>query len=291
MSARPHVSLGDCIRQLRTQQRQIHNGRPWAQEDLAVAIGSNKSHINRIERGHQEPSGRTLQRICDALELPWRDRAMLFGLAGYLPPAPPPTPEDVRAARQESILLLQEAGHPLRLDDNEQRLCDLNDSLAYFLFGSSQRQTVLDHIAGRHTLELVFAHPFGRWWQRTMENFDDFVRRSTADALEFSVRQYGYPTLPPHLERLQTIREFRDVWDALVDELADGATMLSVRRRQIRLNHPNLGRGTVLVQKSILAHDERFSLLHFIAADQQTREAFAELTKALGPRHRASVVA
>lgn len=290
MSARPPVTLGDCIRQLRTQQRQIHNGRPWAQEDLAVAIGSNKSHINRIERGHQEPSGRTLQRICDALELPWRDRALLFGLAGYLPPVPPPTPQEVQAVRQESILLLQEAGHPLRLEDNEQRLCDLNDTLAYVLFGRSHRESVLDHVGGKHTLELLFAHPFGRWWQRTIENFDEFVRWTTADALEFSLRRYGGPALPPNLERLLAIREFRDAWDALATETADGVAISPVRR-EIALNHPRLGHCHVLVQKSLLAHDERFALMHFIAADHQTRETFAELTKALGPRHRTSVVA
>jgi ribosome-binding protein aMBF1 (putative translation factor) len=41
-------NLGDVIRHYRLRQRQIHTGAPWAQEDLAVAIGSDKSHVNRI---------------------------------------------------------------------------------------------------------------------------------------------------------------------------------------------------------------------------------------------------
>jgi transcriptional regulator with XRE-family HTH domain len=291
MSARPHPTLGDCIRQLRVQQRQIHNGRPWAQEDLAVAIGSNKSHINRIERGHQEPTGRTLQRICDALDLPWRDRAHLLSLAGYLPQRPPPTPEEIESIRQESSVLLREVGHPLRLDDDEQRLRDLNGLLAFVLFGRSRRESALDLVSGRHTVELLYGHPFGSWWQRTIANYGEYTHWCIGGLFERCLGRFGRPELPPSLHRLQNLAEFREAWDQLTLSHDSGQWNRPSHRFEIVLDHPSAGQCRVLVQSTILAQDERFSLVHYIAADQQTRDTFAELTRSLGDRRRATAVA
>lgn len=283
MSAIPESALGEWIRHFRVQQRQIHNGRPWAQEDLAVAIGSNKSHINRIERGRQTPSGLTLQRICDALDLPWRDRTLLLNLAGYLPHQQTPSLDDVTRARSESRVFLSEAGHPLRLDDAEQRLRDLNELLAYVLFGR-RREAVLDSVDGRHNVELLFMHPVGDWWQRLFVNYDGYSRWCVAALFEHCLRRYGRPELPPSLGSLAGVIAFQNVWEEMVAAYATETWRRPSNWCEIELDHPSTGQVRVQIQTTLLAQDERFSLTHYIPADKATRESFIELSLTLGRR-------
>src|SRR3546814_14277590 len=74
--------LGQHIRNHRLQQRQPYVDRPWSQEDLAVAIGSDKAHINRLECGRQRPTPNTPDRICAALELRSEERRVGKGCVG-----------------------------------------------------------------------------------------------------------------------------------------------------------------------------------------------------------------
>src|SRR5438067_1810283 len=65
--------LGSAIRAFRLCRRQVHNGQPWTIEDLAVAMGADKAHLSRIERGLIVPNRATLLRMARALDLSWSE--------------------------------------------------------------------------------------------------------------------------------------------------------------------------------------------------------------------------
>jgi hypothetical protein len=48
--------LGSAIRAFRLRRRQVHSGQSWTIEALAVAMGTDKAHLSRIERGLVVPN-------------------------------------------------------------------------------------------------------------------------------------------------------------------------------------------------------------------------------------------
>lgn len=56
------MSLGDRIREIREDQG-------LKQSDLAGRVGTSQSTISQLEKGKQNPSYRTLQKIADALDV------------------------------------------------------------------------------------------------------------------------------------------------------------------------------------------------------------------------------
>src|SRR5689334_16327040 len=88
-------TLGTTIRSFRLRRRQVHNGRPWTLDDLAVAMESDKAHLSRIERGQMWPNRATLLRIAAALELSSSETDFLLRLGGCAPQVE--SPDDAAA--------------------------------------------------------------------------------------------------------------------------------------------------------------------------------------------------
>src|SRR5207244_12676480 len=113
---------------------QVHNGRPGAQEDLAVAIGSDKAHICRIERGYQLPERETLIRVCSALGLDHAETNFMLQLGGYAAAAAPLKLENDDRYLHDLKLELEAIFHPALLVDALTRLRYVNSG-TLFLFG------------------------------------------------------------------------------------------------------------------------------------------------------------
>src|SRR5947207_7304127 len=64
-----HQALGDALAFYRSRCRRPNSPRPWSQEELAFASGTDQSHISRIENNQRHPEYATLERICGALAL------------------------------------------------------------------------------------------------------------------------------------------------------------------------------------------------------------------------------
>jgi hypothetical protein len=101
---------------------------------------------------------------------------------------------------------------------------------------------------------------------------------------ERCLRRYGRPEFPPSLGSLAGVPAFREVWDEMVAAYTAEQWTRPSNWCEIELDHPTIGRGRVQIQATLLAQDERFSLIHYIPADQPTREAFSELSLVLGRR-------
>lgn len=90
--------LGTIIRSYRQRQKQIHNGKPWTLDDLAVATNDDKAHLSRIERGSILPNRATLLRLACALKLTRSEKEYLLRLAGLSPLFDPPDQQDAHEA-------------------------------------------------------------------------------------------------------------------------------------------------------------------------------------------------
>src|SRR6266516_1705196 len=84
-NAMDRAHVGIFIRRGRALRRQPYHARPWTQDELAFAIGTDPAHISRIEGGKIVPSRSTIDRIALAFELTAPQHALLLGLAGYTP--------------------------------------------------------------------------------------------------------------------------------------------------------------------------------------------------------------
>jgi transcriptional regulator with XRE-family HTH domain len=270
-------SLGSLIRRHRLRRSQLHNHQAWTQEDLAVAIGSDKSHVNRIERGHQQPTKQTLIRICDALELSWGERGLLLGLAGFLVEPPAPTPPEIRAVVEQLRATVLAADYSMSLQDTEVRVWELNDIVAYAFLGYSGRVEALPQVYGVRNMELMLDHPVGEWWRRVIVDFDGYARRHLA---QFR-RNYRYRQHLPEYQRIMDLilqdRHIHQLWDELVSADASGPRFLDHQR--VKLDHPEVGRLAVQIWHSSLISDDRFLLTHLFPADPQTRATFAKLKR------------
>lgn len=273
-------TVGELVRMYRVRQRQIHNGQPWAQEDLATAIGSDKSHINRIERGHQQPTLQTLRRIAEALQLTWEDRAQLFRTAGYLVEQPPPDPGEVDEVVSRSQSLLQTVRYPACLLDEEHRQWDVNDLLAYAFLGYPSREACLREIRGRSTIELLFDHRVGEWWSQVLVEYDRYVHRQVIRFWRVYLRHQHNPWYQNLCERLLRQPRFRALWDQLLSRAPlDEHFPLFLDQQSVTVDHPRIGRYTVEIWKTRLTWDDRFVVSHHLPANPATHRLFERLTE------------
>lgn len=70
--------VGDLVRQWRERRRR-------SQLDVAIAADVSARHLSFIETGRSTPSRDMLERICDELDVPLRDRNRLYLAAGFAP--------------------------------------------------------------------------------------------------------------------------------------------------------------------------------------------------------------
>jgi ribosome-binding protein aMBF1 (putative translation factor) len=269
--------LGDLVRFYRLRMRQVHNGAPWAQEDLAVAIRSDKAHINRIERGHSLPTQQTLLRISSALNLTWDERLHVLSLAGYsLEPLSPTAGEVAEIMRRESSVLAA-ADYSMSLLDTEGRTWDVNEINAFAYFGFSNREACLQVISGTRMIDTLLDDERARWFETTIVDYEVFVRRQLA---RFR-RAYNVRPLDAHYQhlhkRILEHRQLGPIWAEVSSEDVQHRLPHFLDHQVISVNHPKLGRYTIQIWHTTLTSDERFYLSHHIPADSRTKAIFSEL--------------
>jgi len=95
-------SVGDLLRAWRQRRRR-------SQLDLSIAADLSARHLSFIETGRATPSRAMIERICEELEVPLRDRNALHLAAGFAPVHAERPLADLGAAREAVGAVL--AGH------------------------------------------------------------------------------------------------------------------------------------------------------------------------------------
>jgi len=75
---RSHEPVGELVRRWRERRHR-------SQLDLALAAGVSARHVSFIETGRANPSRDMIERLCDELEVPLRDRNTFHLSAGFAP--------------------------------------------------------------------------------------------------------------------------------------------------------------------------------------------------------------
>ena len=278
------TSLGSLIREYRHRKKQMNNNRPWSQEDLAVAIGSDKSHINRLEKGHQIPAKATLIRICEALELTWEEQRKMISLAGYYSNLPAPSDDEVERMVQKATPYLRTLHYPATINDSEGLLWTANDLEAYTFYGYRDTNKFLFDCQGFRIIELLMTPKFNDWFHKTLCNYDEYLVRQL---LRFKkqylhhVQDYEYQNIR---KRLLSISEFREKWQK-VEEGTPDADLLLLDHQVVKFQHPELGYYEIQIFHSELSSDERFQLIRHIPNNDDTRLLFDNLYQVLSKRY------
>jgi transcriptional regulator with XRE-family HTH domain len=99
-------SVGHHLREWRQRRR-------LSQLDLAGEAEISARHLSFVETGRSQPSREMILRLADQLEIPMRERNVLFAAAGYAPVFPERVLEDpALAAARDAIALLLEGHKP-----------------------------------------------------------------------------------------------------------------------------------------------------------------------------------
>ncbi len=279
-------ALGDRVRQYRLRQRQIHTGAPWAQEDLAVAIDSDKSHVNRIERGHAIPTKRTLQRICDALALSWPERTQLLFLAGYIVELPSPKPDEVEHVKEHARALINSSSYPICLMDREYRIWDLNELHANCWLGFPTRAAALGHVAGCRTIDLLLDPRVSEWWQRVLVDFTAYARRALTRLEHRSSFHPHDLAFEATIQRVCADPRYGALWAEVTSGASSQLTPAFLDHQMVEVRHTQHGSYRIWIWHSSLTFDERFFLSHHVPADADTQALFEHLAVRSGKSHR-----
>jgi transcriptional regulator with XRE-family HTH domain len=268
--------LGAAVRSFRLRRRQMHNGKPWALDDLAVAIDGDKAHLSRIERGMVLPSRATLLRIAQALGLTRPETEFLLRLAGFTPLLGPPGPDAVAAATR--WLASQSRAYPnpfslytldtrvwyanalwlrvMGLTTTQFRACMQGRDLllSQYLESAHGRCSTLDHIYRRY--------------RNAEEQLTRAIARFRAAVMEGHVAEET-------ATKLLANAEFRALWDAAEVELPQAS--LAGEQNFSAVAYP--GRGVLRFDTwwCPLQIDRRFIVILHVPHDAHTREATREI--------------
>ena len=231
----------ELLRYYRRRKTQIHNGEPWSQEDLAVAIGSDKSHICRIETGKQLPMPKTLDRICDALELTWLERKHLISLINQSIIPPSPTPNDIEQAIQHVKHFIDNLDNPAVLLDIEGRIWYMNDLHAFCYYGYQNRDACLGDLSGSSCIELLMNPIIETWLRKVIVDYNVYVRRQVARFWHVFLgrgQQEEYQIL---LNRLLSVEWLRLILFEVVNNLNYSETSPFLNSQLLTIQHPEVG--------------------------------------------------
>lgn len=273
------MSVGEVVASYRQRKRQIHNGKPWTQEDLAVAVGTDKAHICRIERGQQLPTRKTLLRICRALDIPWEEESSLCANLGYLPDLRLPTQAEIDAVMRIVTPLLESLSYPAGIVDVIGRIWYYNRLACEFYSAALQiSPNVLSRLyRGRTVLELCFDEETSCIFRPLLpkEHILQLMARTRkmADAWQHT------PEYESILSRLLRKEAFRNLW-----ELSFQSSSLYIERLTHVLLHPQAGPLNLEYWAARLSPDPRFFVTHHLPADTKARTIFHQLRETLTDR-------
>lgn len=98
-------------RDLGQMLRTFRSLRGMSQQSLASRAGVSARHLSFVETGRSEPSRELVHRLSRALEVPARERALMFEAAGYAPPLRRARLDDAALAGALSVVQRIVAAH------------------------------------------------------------------------------------------------------------------------------------------------------------------------------------
>ena len=169
-----------------------------SQLDVSLAADLSTRHLSYIETGRSRPSPEMIERICDELEVPLRERNRFHLAAGFAPAHPERPFSDLGAARQavDAVLTGMEPNPAVAVNVRWEMLA-ANDAMLSFLDG-------LPDDLGRAPVNILRAtlHPDGlapqvrnleQWRAHVLRRVRRQVERTAADGLgELLAELEGY---------------------------------------------------------------------------------------------------
>ncbi len=268
--------LGIMIQDYRHRMIQINNGKPWTQEDLAVAIGSDKAHVNRLEKGKQVPTEQTLDKICNALKLSWEERRWLITKAGYYTLPPAPEDDEINELIRSFDSYILKVPNPATLQDQESIIWNVNDLEAFTFYGYESREDFLDDCKGLRIIELLMTPAFSNWFEKIIVNYDQFLRRQLMRFMMLYIRFQNNEEYMNIQQRIMEIDEMRRIWEDIKSNQGNKKDLMFLNHQILKVQHPDIGRYEVQVWHSEIAVDERFQITQHIPNDVETMQLFME---------------
>jgi transcriptional regulator with XRE-family HTH domain len=194
-------TVGMLVKRWRERRRR-------SQLDVSLAADLSARHLSYIETGRSKPSREMIERICDELDVPLRERNRLYLAAGFAPAHPERPFADLGAAQEavHAVLRGMEPNPALAVNVRWELLA-ANDAILAFLDG-------LPGELGRTPVNILRAtlHPDGlapqirnleQWRTHVLRRVRRQLERTAADGLgellaeleSYSVRDAT--TLPP----------------------------------------------------------------------------------------------
>lgn len=264
------------IQDYRHRMIQINNGKPWTQEDLAVAIGSDKAHVNRLEKGKQVPTEQTLDKICNALKLSWEERRWLITKAGYYTLPPAPEDDEINELIRSFDSYILKVPNPATLQDQESIIWNVNDLEAFTFYGYESREDFLDDCKGLRIIELLMTPAFSNWFEKIIVNYDQFLRRQLMRFMMLYIRFQNNEEYMNIQQRIMEIDEMRRIWEDIKSNQGNKKDLMFLNHQILKVQHPDIGRYEVQVWHSEIAVDERFQITQHIPNDVETMQLFME---------------
>jgi transcriptional regulator with XRE-family HTH domain len=198
--------VGILIRQWRERRRR-------SQLDVALAAGLSARHLSFIETGRSNPSREMIERLCDELDVPLRERNGIHLSAGFAPVYVERPLADLGIARAaiEAVLTGHEP-HPAMAINVRWDLIATNRAMQA-LIGDLDERLLEQPI----NVLRVMLHPDGlakqvrnyhQWRAVTLRRVRRQLERSAADGLAELLKELeSYPAPPNHADRDDPIPE------------------------------------------------------------------------------------
>jgi transcriptional regulator with XRE-family HTH domain len=267
------TELGSAIRAFRLRRRQVHNGQPWTIEDLAVAMGADKAHLSRIERGLIVPNRATLLRMARALDLSWSETNFLLRVGGSAPIFGKPDAAAIRVAIDWVVPTVRAYVHPVVLHTLDMRAWYVN-ALWLRVMGLTPAE-FRGCLQGRDVLE--GAHGHCRSLQRAgdrLRNVDEATRASIA---RYRASVTGVDPTPSPPDYVREDPRLRRYWEEALEALPQLG--LAGEQSRTELWYPGHGLLVFDAWWCPLQVDGRFVLTHYLPHDMPTRAAVAAIRR------------
>lgn len=271
-------SGGNFLKQLRKQA-----GMRRREIEQISEIGEN--NLGKYESETRYPNRNTLKSILDAIGPDFHDRRKAFVSFGFTPDMPAPTEEDMALACGNCQPCIDEIKGPACLLDKRGYFLTWNAQFPMLLRMSS---TILSNrIKSRNpTLIEALVNPDLKLMDH-LENAEDYLpymiqgfRLDTG----LHEEENWYPEL---IERLMRYERFAYHWNRLIQAPISEVDMRQQHILWFRMS-PQRTLGFRLIMNPVI-RDERFGVIHFVPADEYTKEQcghwYTEMTKHVQRRY------
>lgn len=198
MTVTTEMSVGELVRRWRDRR-----GR--SQLDVSIAADLSTRHLSFIETGRSRPSREMIERLCDELDVPLRERNTLHLAAGFAPPYPERPLADLGVARTAIETVL--AGHepnPALAVNVRWELLSANRSMRLFLDDLAPDLLEPPINVLRATLHPEGLAPrirnYGQWRAHAVRRVRRQLERTAADGLVHLLSEIEAYPVPPHSE-------------------------------------------------------------------------------------------